>query len=112
MFLRVPDRDGIYPPGDVRDALDVSPMVGERVFKASCPKDFPYSPRNATVPRAARQRLDQLLKPECARYALLLDTYIKDRKERDRLFNAFKNIPCVKSKGGWFVVGGPPGIRP
>lgn len=33
------------------------------------------------------------------RYALLLDTYIKDRQERDQLFNAYNNIPCVKQKG-------------
>ncbi|CAM9986706.1 unnamed protein product, partial [Laminaria digitata] len=32
-------------------------------------------------------------------YALLLDTYIKDREERDNLFNAYNNIPCVKQKG-------------
>ena len=33
------------------------------------------------------------------RYALLLDTYIKDRQERDQLFNAYNGIPCVKQKG-------------
>lgn len=33
------------------------------------------------------------------RYALLLDTYIKDRQERDQLFSAYNNIPCVKRKG-------------
>lgn len=37
--------------------------------------------------------------PKTARYALLLDTYIKDRQERDNLFNAYNSIPCVKQKG-------------
>ncbi|CAB1116245.1 unnamed protein product [Ectocarpus sp. CCAP 1310/34] len=32
-------------------------------------------------------------------YALLLDTYIKDKQERDHLFNAYNDIPCVKQKG-------------
>ncbi|CAN0021440.1 unnamed protein product [Scytosiphon promiscuus] len=34
-------------------------------------------------------------------YALLLDTYIKDREERDNLFNAYNSIPCVKQKADW-----------
>ena len=40
---------------------------------------------------------DRILR--ATRYALLLDTYIKDREERDHLFNAYNNIPCVKQKG-------------
>ncbi|CAM9739217.1 unnamed protein product, partial [Ectocarpus sp. 12 AP-2014] len=32
-------------------------------------------------------------------YALLLDTYIKDKQEKDHLFNAYNDIPCVKQKG-------------
>ena len=34
-------------------------------------------------------------------YALLIDTYIKDPTEKDRLFNAIKTIPCVKEKADW-----------
>lgn len=34
-------------------------------------------------------------------YALLIDTYIKDPVEKDRLFNATKTIPCVKEKADW-----------
>ncbi|CAM9432758.1 unnamed protein product [Ectocarpus sp. 4 AP-2014] len=34
-------------------------------------------------------------------YALLLDTYIKDKQERDHLFNAYNDIPCVKQKADW-----------
>ena len=34
-------------------------------------------------------------------YALLIDTYIKDPKEKDHLFNAIKTIPCVKEKADW-----------
>lgn len=36
---------------------------------------------------------------ETRRYALLLDTYIKDKQERYHLFNAYNDIPCVKQKG-------------
>jgi len=34
-------------------------------------------------------------------YSLLIDTYIKDKKEKDFLFNAITNIPCVKKKADW-----------
>lgn len=34
-------------------------------------------------------------------YSLLIDTYIKDNKEKDYLFNALDNIDCVKRKGEW-----------
>jgi ribonucleoside-diphosphate reductase beta chain len=34
-------------------------------------------------------------------YSLLIDSYIKDPKEKDYLFNALENMPCVTKKGEW-----------
>src|SRR5690348_5029276 len=34
-------------------------------------------------------------------YALLIDTYIKDPKEKDRLFHAIETVPAVKRKAEW-----------
>lgn len=34
-------------------------------------------------------------------YSLLIDTYIKDSVERDKLFRAIETIPCVKRKADW-----------
>jgi len=34
-------------------------------------------------------------------YSILIDTYIKDEKEKDNLFNAMERIPCVKLKADW-----------
>lgn len=34
-------------------------------------------------------------------YSLLIDTYIKDPKEKDRLFNAIDTVPCVAKKAEW-----------
>jgi ribonucleoside-diphosphate reductase beta chain len=34
-------------------------------------------------------------------YSLLIDTYIKDPAERDKLFNAVDEIPCVRKKADW-----------
>eukprot|EP01126_Amoeba_proteus_P049066 TRINITY_DN5716_c0_g1_i1.p1 TRINITY_DN5716_c0_g1~~TRINITY_DN5716_c0_g1_i1.p1 ORF type:complete len:177 (+),score=28.49 TRINITY_DN5716_c0_g1_i1:2-532(+) len=34
-------------------------------------------------------------------YSLLIETYIKDPKERDKLFNAIDTIPCIRKKADW-----------
>lgn len=34
-------------------------------------------------------------------YSLLIDTYIKEPNERERLFNAIEHLPCVKKKADW-----------
>ncbi len=34
-------------------------------------------------------------------YSLLIDTYIKDNKEKDYLFNAIDNLECVRKKADW-----------
>ena len=34
-------------------------------------------------------------------YSLLIETYVKDREEKHKLFNALENFPCIKRKGDW-----------
>ncbi|CAI8055758.1 Ribonucleoside-diphosphate reductase subunit M2 [Geodia barretti] len=34
-------------------------------------------------------------------YSLLIDTYIKDKAEKEYLFNAVETMPCVKRKADW-----------
>ena len=36
-------------------------------------------------------------------YSLLIDTYIKDDKEKDHLFNAIDTVPSVKRKAEWAI---------
>jgi len=36
-------------------------------------------------------------------YSLLIDTYIKEPKQRDFLFNAIETLPCVKRKADWAI---------
>jgi len=36
-------------------------------------------------------------------YSLLIDTYITDRQEQHKYFNALTEIPCVKKKGNWAI---------
>lgn len=34
-------------------------------------------------------------------YSLLIDTYIKDKEEKHKLFNAIEHFPCIKKKSDW-----------
>ena len=34
-------------------------------------------------------------------YSLLIETYIKDTAEKDKLFNAITSFPCIKKKSDW-----------
>lgn len=34
-------------------------------------------------------------------YSILIDTYVKDSEERDKLFNAIENFDCIHKKANW-----------
>ena len=34
-------------------------------------------------------------------YSLLIDTYVKNEEEKDKLFNAIENFPAIKKKAEW-----------
>jgi ribonucleoside-diphosphate reductase subunit M2 len=34
-------------------------------------------------------------------YSLLIETYIKDKDQKHKLFNAIENYPCIKKKSDW-----------
>jgi len=34
-------------------------------------------------------------------YSLLIDTYIQDKQEKQQLFNALDNYPCIRKKADW-----------
>ena len=36
-------------------------------------------------------------------YSLLIDTYIKDVDEKQKLFEALHNFPCIRKKGDWAI---------
>lgn len=36
-------------------------------------------------------------------YSLLIDTYVKDKMEKAKLFNAIETFPCVKKKADWAI---------
>ena len=34
-------------------------------------------------------------------YSLLIDTYINNKEDKTKLFNALENYPCIKKKADW-----------
>ena len=36
-------------------------------------------------------------------YSLLIDTYIKNEKEKHELFNSLNNFPCIRKKADWAI---------
>ena len=36
-------------------------------------------------------------------YSLLIDTYVKEEKEKTKLFQALDNYPCIKKKADWAI---------
>jgi ribonucleoside-diphosphate reductase beta chain len=36
-------------------------------------------------------------------YSLLLESYVKDPREKDRLFHAIQTVDCVKKKADWAI---------
>ena len=36
-------------------------------------------------------------------YSLLIDTYIKEEREKDKLFTALDHFPCIKKKADWAI---------
>ncbi|MES2386713.1 MAG: ribonucleoside-diphosphate reductase small subunit [Bacteroidota bacterium] len=36
-------------------------------------------------------------------YSLLIDTYVKDQREKEKLFQALDTVPCVAKKGEWAI---------
>lgn len=36
-------------------------------------------------------------------YSLLIETYINDQEEKNNLFNAVQNFPCIKKKANWAI---------
>ena len=52
-------------------------------------------------PKKHRGIFNGILTCQSESYSLLIDTYIKDDVEKNRLFNAIENFPCIKKKSDW-----------
>lgn len=61
--------------------------------------------RDVEIPEARAFYADQIQREavHAWAYALLIDTYVKDTSEKNKLFNAIEHIPAVKKKAEWAI---------
>ena len=52
-------------------------------------------------PKKHRGIFNGILTCQSETYSLLIETYIKDKEEKSKLFNAIENFPCIKKKSDW-----------
>jgi ribonucleoside-diphosphate reductase subunit M2 len=52
-------------------------------------------------PKKHRGIFNGILTCQSETYSLLIETYVRDKDEKDRLFNAISNYPCIKKKSDW-----------
>ena len=52
-------------------------------------------------PKKHRGIFNGILTCQSETYSLLIETYIKDKCEKHKLFNAIENFPCIKKKSDW-----------
>jgi ribonucleoside-diphosphate reductase subunit M2 len=52
-------------------------------------------------PKKHRGIFNGILTCQSETYSLLIETYIKDKGEKFKLFNAIENFPCIKKKSDW-----------
>jgi ribonucleoside-diphosphate reductase subunit M2 len=52
-------------------------------------------------PKKHRGIFNGILTCQSETYSLLIETYIKDKEEKHKLFNAIENFPCIKKKSDW-----------
>jgi ribonucleoside-diphosphate reductase subunit M2 len=52
-------------------------------------------------PKKHRGIFNGILTCQSESYSLLIETYIKDKEQKAKLFNAITNYPCIKKKSDW-----------
>jgi hypothetical protein len=52
-------------------------------------------------PKKHRGIFNGILTCQSETYSLLIESYIKDKEEKHKLFNAINNFPCIKKKSDW-----------
>lgn len=76
--------------------------VSERIKITSIEKIFENESTYCfNEPKKHRGVFNGILTCQSESYSLLIETYIKDKEEKYKLFNAIENFPCIKKKSDW-----------
>ena len=76
--------------------------VSERIKIVSIEKIFENEATYCfNEPKKHRGIFNGILTCQSETYSLLIETYIKEREEKHKLFNAIEHFPCIKKKSDW-----------
>jgi len=76
--------------------------VSERIKIISIEKIFENESTYCfNEPKKHRGIFNGILTCQSETYSVLIETYIKDKQEKGKLFNAIENFPCIKKKSDW-----------
>ena len=76
--------------------------VSERIKITSIEKIFENEATYCfNEPKKHRGIFNGILTCQSETYSLLIETYIKDKIEKHKLFHAIENFPCIKKKSDW-----------
>lgn len=82
----------------LNNTMDVSERIKiksiEKIFENEATYCF-------NEPKKHRGIFNGILTCQSETYSLLIETYIKDKAEKNRLFNAIEHFPCIKKKSDW-----------
>ena len=82
----------------INNAMDVS----ERIKITNIEKILENEPTYCfNEPKMHRGIFNGILTCQSETYSLLIETYIKEKEEKSKLFNAIANYPCIKKKSDW-----------
>jgi ribonucleotide reductase beta subunit family protein with ferritin-like domain len=83
---------------DTMDPTDIAERIKivsiEKIFENEATYCF-------NEPKKHRGIFNGILTCQSETYSLLIETYIKDKIEKGKLFNAINNFPCIKNKADW-----------
>jgi ribonucleoside-diphosphate reductase subunit M2 len=82
----------------LNNTMDVSERIKikniEKIFENEATYCF-------NEPKKHKGIFNGILTCQSETYSLLIETYIKDKEEKHKLFNAIDNFPCIKKKSDW-----------
>jgi ribonucleotide reductase beta subunit family protein with ferritin-like domain len=93
-----PKRLKVFYCEGLNDTMDITEIIKivsiEKIFENKATYCF-------NEPKKHRGIFNGILTCQSETYSLLIETYIKDKIEKGKLFNAINNFPCIKKKADW-----------
>jgi ribonucleotide reductase beta subunit family protein with ferritin-like domain len=82
----------------LNDTIDISSRIKITSINKILENEATYC---FNEPKKHRGIFNGILTCQSESYSLLIDSYIKDKEQKDKLFNAIQHFPCIKKKSDW-----------